>query len=967
MRQLAIRRRVALAAAALLAIGGVTLPAGAAQAAPACDVVYATNDWNTGFTANVTIKNLGDPVSNWTLKWTFPTSGQRVTQGWSAKFSQTGSEVTATNESYNGNLATGASTTIGFNGSHSGSNPKPTSFTLNGTPCNGTPANQPPTVSLGLPTGPFTAPADVPLTATASDPDGTISKVEFYRNGLLINTDTSAPYAYTQEDLPAGSYTVQAKAYDNANGIGVDEKAFTVGAATGPTLVATPSAVSVAEGGTATFNLKLSAAPTANVPVTLTRTGDTDVTVSPATATLTPSNWSTGVTVTVAAAEDADTAGGAATITASATGLASLAVTATEIDNDTPGDNTYIAKFLDQYGKIKNSGYFSPEGVPYHSVETLIVEAPDHGHETTSEAFSFWLWLEAYYGKVTQNWAPFNNAWTVMEKYIIPTHADQPTAGSAGTPQYAAEYNLPSQYPSALNPNVPVGQDPLRSELQSTYGTGDIYGMHWLMDVDNTYGFGRCGDGTTKPAYINTFQRGTQESVWETVPQPSCDTFKHGGQYGYLDLFVKDTGAPAKQWKYTNAPDADARAVQAAYWALTWAKEQNKQADVAATIAKAAKMGDYLRYAMFDKYFKKIGNCVGASTCPAGSGKDSAHYLLSWYYAWGGAYDASQNWSWRIGSSHNHFGYQNPFAAWALTNTPELKPQSATAVADWTKSFERQLEFYTWLQSAEGGIAGGATNSWDGSYAQPPAGTSTFYGMFYDVDPVYNDPPSNQWFGMQAWSMQRIAELYQQTGNAKAKALLDKWVPWAIANTTLGTNWSIPSDMAWTGQPTTWNPSNPQPNTGLHVEVISKGQDVGVTAAYARILIAYAAKSGNVAAKDTAKGLLDALSAASDAKGVSTTEKRGDYRRFDDVYNASTGQGLYVPPGWTGKMPNGDTIAAGKSFLDIRSFYKNDPDWPKVQAYLDGGPEPSFNYHRFWAQADVAMAYADYGSLFPNG
>lgn len=147
MRQLARRRRVAIVAAAALAIGGVTLPAGAAQAAPACDVVYATNDWNTGFTANVTIKNLGDPVSNWTLKWTFPNSGQRVTQGWSARFSQTGSEVTATNESYNGNLGTGASTTIGFNGAHTGSNPKPTSFTLNGTPCNGTPANRPPTVS----------------------------------------------------------------------------------------------------------------------------------------------------------------------------------------------------------------------------------------------------------------------------------------------------------------------------------------------------------------------------------------------------------------------------------------------------------------------------------------------------------------------------------------------------------------------------------------------------------------------------------------------------------------------------------------------------------------------------------------------------------------------------------------------------------------------------------------------------
>ncbi|WFE42714.1 glycoside hydrolase family 48 protein [Micromonospora sp. WMMD998] len=965
---MARRRRIAMLAATALAIGGVSLPASAAQAAPACDVTYATSDWSTGFTANVTIKNLGDALNNWSLKFAFPNSSQRVTQGWSAKWSQSGSDVTATNESWNGSLPSGASTNIGFNGSFSGSNPKPTSFTLNGVACNGASTNQPPTVSLGVPAGPFTAPADVPLTATASDPDGTISKVEFYRNGMLVNTDTTAPYGYDLQGLPAGSYTVQAKAYDNAGGTATAEKSFTVGAATGPKLVATPSAVSVDEGGSATVRYTLSAAPSGNVPVTLAVTGDSDITVSPSTLTLTPSNWSTGVTATVSAAEDADTVSGTATIAASATGVASVSVVATEVDNDSPGgDNAYIKKFLDQYGKIKNSGYFSPEGVPYHSIETLIVEAPDHGHETTSEAFSFWIWLEAQYGRITQNWSPFNNSWTVMEKYIIPSHADQPTAGAPGTPQYAAEHNLPSQYPSALEASVPVGQDPLRSELQSTYGTGDIYGMHWLMDVDNTYGFGRCGDGTTKPAYINTFQRGTQESVWETVPQPSCDTFKHGGPNGYLDLFVKESSAPAKQWKYTNAPDADARAVQAAYWALTWAKAQGKEADVAATVAKAAKMGDYLRYALFDKYFKKIGNCVGASSCPAASGRDSAHYLLSWYYAWGGAYDTSQNWSWRIGSSHSHFGYQNPFAAWAMTNISELKPKSPTAVSDWQKSMDRQLEFYTWLQSAEGGIAGGATNSWDGNYGTPPAGTATFYGMFYDVDPVYNDPPSNQWFGMQAWSMERIAELYLQTGNAKAKALLDKWVPWAIANTTTGANWSIPSDMKWTGQPANWNPSSPQPNTNLHVEVTVKGQDVGVAAAYARTLIAYAAKSGNTAAKTTAKGLLDALSAAADSKGVSMPETRGDYKRFDDVYNASDGQGLYIPPGWTGKMPNGDVIAPGKSFLDIRSFYKNDPEWPKVQAYLDGGAEPVFNYHRFWAQADVAMAYADYGTYFPQG
>src|SRR5690606_34793813 len=207
------------------------------------------------------------------------------------------------------------------------------------------------------------------------------------------------------------------------------------------------------------------------------------------------------------AAKDSDSASGTATVTARAEGMAPLLINVTEIDTDQPGgDNEYIARFLEQYNKIKNSGYFSPEGVPYHSIETLIVEAPDHGHETTSEAFSFWLWLEANYGRVTQNWQPFNHAWEVMEKYIIPSSEDQPTAGVDGTPQYAAEHPRPDAYPSQLDPNVPVGTDPLRNELRQTYGTGEIYGMHWLLDVDNVYGFGRCGDGTTRPAYINTFQ-----------------------------------------------------------------------------------------------------------------------------------------------------------------------------------------------------------------------------------------------------------------------------------------------------------------------------------------------------------------------------------------------------------------------------------------------------------------------------
>ncbi|MGA5305701.1 glycoside hydrolase family 48 protein [Nucisporomicrobium flavum] len=965
------RRALAACGATLLGTGLViTAAPPPALAAAGCTVVYkVASQWSGGFTGDIAITNTGDPVTSWRLEYDFPDAGQRVTQGWSGTYSQSGAHVTVNNASWNGNLGTGASVSTGFNGTFTSANPVPTAFTLNGTTCNGTAAA--PTVALTSPAANtrYTAPASIPITATATAASGrTVSKVEFYHDGLLLSTDTTSPYSYTWSGVPAqtAAYHVQAISYDSSGvkSTTADVPVF-VDASADPSVVVDPTSVTVSPGKTATFKVSLSKAPSSSTSVSIARTaGATTVSASPATLTFTTANWSTPQTVTLTAAEAAE-ANTQATFSATGTGLTAATVTALVV-----AEGSADGRFTQLYTDIKNpaNGYFSPEGVPYHSVETLIDEAPDQGHETTSEAFSYWLWLEAEHGQVTGEWTPFNTAWQTMEKYIIPSHADQPTNDKYDPSKpatYAAEHPLPSQYPSQLESGVSVGTDPLANELKSAYGTPDIYGMHWLMDVDNTYGFGRCGDGTTRVAYINTFQRGPQESTFETVPQPSCDTFKFGGPNGYLDLFTKDASY-AKQWKYTNAPDADSRAVQAAYWAYTWATQQGKASQISTSVANAAKMGDYLRYSFYDKYFKNPG-CTSTS-CPAGSGKSSSNNLMSWYYAWGGATDTQAGWAWRIGSSTSHFGYQNPMAAYVLSNVSALTPKSATAKADWQASLNRQLEFYQWLQSSEGGIAGGATNSWNGAYQAPPSGTPTFYGLSYVEAPVYEDPPSNRWFGMQTWSLERLAEYYYTTGDTKAKSVLDKWVPWALDNSTIGTStFSIPSDLAWTGKPNTWNPSSPSANTGLHVEVTSKGQDLGVAGSFAKLLTYYAAKSGNTRAKTAAKGLLDAIWAYKDGKGVSVTETRADYNRMDDVYDAATGQGIYIPPGWSGKMPNGDVIKPGVSFLDIRSFYKKDPDWPKVQAYLDGGPAPTFNYHRFWAQVDVATGYADYARLFPNG
>ena len=269
------------------------------------------------------------------------------------------------------------------------------------------------------------------------------------------------------------------------------------------------------------------------------------------------------------------------------------------------------------------------------------------------------------------------------------------------------------------------------------------------------------------------------------------------GTYGFLPFFTGDNNY-SKQWRYTNAPDADARLVQAMYWAKDWADEAGVNIDK--YVDKASKMGDYLRYSMFDKYFMKIG----AQSKTPGNGYEAAHYLMSWYYAWGGATDA--DWSWRIGSSHCHFGYQSPFAAWVLSTDEDMIPASPNAKKDWGESLDRQIEFYQWLQSSEGAIAGGATNSYNGSYDKYPAGTSTFYGMAYDAHPVYEDPGSNQWSGMQGWSMQRMAEYYYESGDERVKELLDKWVNWVVSEVKLyddGT-FEVPATLEWSGQPDTW-------------------------------------------------------------------------------------------------------------------------------------------------------------------
>ena len=70
-----------------------------------------------------------------------------------------------------------------------------------------------PTVSVSAPAR-ATAPANVTLTASAADPDGGVTKVEFFRGATKVAEDTSAPYGTQLSNLAAGTYVLKARATD---------------------------------------------------------------------------------------------------------------------------------------------------------------------------------------------------------------------------------------------------------------------------------------------------------------------------------------------------------------------------------------------------------------------------------------------------------------------------------------------------------------------------------------------------------------------------------------------------------------------------------------------------------------------------------------------------------------------------------------------------------------------------------
>ncbi|MFB9186763.1 cellulose binding domain-containing protein [Dactylosporangium sucinum] len=81
----------------------------------ACTATVAvTNTWSGGYQAEVTVRNTGTaPSSGWTVRLTFP-GAQTIASAWNAVVSQSGQQVTATNQPYNGAVPAGGSTSWGM-------------------------------------------------------------------------------------------------------------------------------------------------------------------------------------------------------------------------------------------------------------------------------------------------------------------------------------------------------------------------------------------------------------------------------------------------------------------------------------------------------------------------------------------------------------------------------------------------------------------------------------------------------------------------------------------------------------------------------------------------------------------------------------------------------------------------------------------------------------------------------------
>ena len=376
-----------------------------AQAQTACNVVYTISPQNSSaFGAAITIQNTGTTaLSNWTLTWTFA-NGQTVASLWNGIETQSGANVTVTNEPYNGSIAAGGSLSgIGFNGTWNGvTNAVPTSFAINGTTCGASlgsfklaPSASTLTVALG---------ASGTDTITVTDVSPFTGSVAFTATGMPTGVTASfSPTASATSSVltlavasttVAGTYPITITGTSGTLTPVTTTITLTVPPASGFTLTPSASALSIAQGSSGTDSITVKDTGTFTGSVAFTASGmPTGVTASfnPASSatssvlTLAVASTTVAGTYPITIAGTSGTLSATTSISLTVTGLGSFSLSASPtsltVAPGASGTDTITVKDVSPFA---GSVTFAASGLP-----TGVTAAFSPASSTTSSVVTF--------------------------------------------------------------------------------------------------------------------------------------------------------------------------------------------------------------------------------------------------------------------------------------------------------------------------------------------------------------------------------------------------------------------------------------------------------------------------------------------------------------------------------------------------------------------------------------------------
>ena len=419
--------------------------------------------------------------------------------------------------------------------------------------------NRPPTVALTAPVNGVNVlrNSTVNLAASASDPDGTIAKVEFLLNGSVFATDTTAPYTATRVVSALGTNRFNARATDNRGASTTSADTIVVAVSTPPANTPPTVALTAPTNGTtvtagSTVNLAATAADpggsVARVEFLLGGTVFATDTTAPYTATTTlptagsvsftaratdnqgATATSQAVTVTVTAAPPPGNTPPTVALTAPANGTTvtagstvNLAATAAD-----PGGSVARVEFL-----LGGTVFATDTTAPYTATATLTAAGP-----------------AAFTARATDNVGAATTSSTVT---VTVTAAPPPPVGSA---RILVLYDTTGAFAGAGETTAAVAATlaghfgAVTTKPVASYAAGDI------GRFDQTIYIGTTFDEPLPAAFLTDTLAATKPVLWANynIWQLAAAAPDFAARYGFVPTFFGSESVSAVRYRGIDLP-----------------------------------------------------------------------------------------------------------------------------------------------------------------------------------------------------------------------------------------------------------------------------------------------------------------------------------------------------------------------------------------------------------------------------